>query len=219
MTQGYRLLISHKPALSTSGLQPAVQDELHRQILEQEVATLLSKGAIREVEKADHQAGFFSHYFLIPKRDRGLRPVLDLRGLNQYLRPLWCRMRTVPRERQAINQGDWFATVDLKDAYLERALVLPSVPIWGQNLQVYGPPLRYHSGTSNIHKVHGRSPQTPSSTRPQGPQLFGQLAGVRPDTTDVHLPCCQAAAAHQEPGASYKRKKRANWNYHRSLSS
>lgn len=64
MTQGYRLQFFHKPALSTSCLQPAVRDKWHRKILEEEVATLLSKGTIREVEKANHEAGFFSHYFL-----------------------------------------------------------------------------------------------------------------------------------------------------------
>lgn len=97
MTQGYRLQFSRKPTLSISGPQHAMQNKRHRRILEEEVATLLSKGAIREVGKADHQSGFFSRYFLIPKRDGGLRPVLDLRGLNWFLRPLRCRMLTVPR--------------------------------------------------------------------------------------------------------------------------
>lgn len=32
-------------------------------------------------------------------------------------------MLTVPRVRQAIAAGDWFATIDLKDAYFQ-------IPIW-----------------------------------------------------------------------------------------
>ena len=135
MTQAYRLQFLRKPLLSVPGAQPAVRGERHRLILEKEVATLLSKGAIREVEKDDHKAGFRSHYFLIPKRDGGLRPVLDLRGLNRYLRPLWCKMLTAPRVRQAINQGDWFATIDLKDAYFQ-------IPIWRGHWRF----LRFQSG-------------------------------------------------------------------------
>ena len=98
---------SHKPAPSTSSPQPAVQGE----------------------------AGFFSDYFLIPKWEGGLRPVLDVRGLNQHLRPLRCRMLTVPRVLQAINQGNWFATVDLKDAYFQ-------IPIWGEHWRF----LQFQSG-------------------------------------------------------------------------
>ncbi len=52
-----------------------------------------------------------------------LRPILDLRGLNKFLRPLRCKMLTVPRVRQAILQGNWFAVIDLEDAYFQ-------IPIW-----------------------------------------------------------------------------------------
>ncbi|KAJ8364944.1 hypothetical protein SKAU_G00137750 [Synaphobranchus kaupii] len=79
--------------------------------------------AISEVEQGNRQAGFYSRYFVVPKRDVGLRPILDLRGLNKYLRPLRCKMLTVPRVRQAVNKGDWFTTIDLKDAYFQ-------IPIW-----------------------------------------------------------------------------------------
>ncbi|XP_045900565.1 uncharacterized protein LOC123968112 [Micropterus dolomieu] len=39
-----------------------------------------------------------------------------LRGLNKYLHPQRCKMLTVPRVRQSITAGDWFATIDLKEA-------------------------------------------------------------------------------------------------------
>ena len=88
-----------------------------------ELSTLLEKGAIGEVRRSDRQGGFYSRYFLIPTKDLGLRPILDLRELNKYLRPLRCRFLTVPRVRQTIKAGDWFATIDLKDAYFQ-------IPIW-----------------------------------------------------------------------------------------
>lgn len=50
------------------------------------------------------QCGFYSRYFVIPKKDGGLRPILDLRKLNN--RP-----------------GNWCTTVDLKDAYFHIAIL------------------------------------------------------------------------------------------------
>lgn len=43
--------------------------------------------------------------------------MLDLRGLNCYLCPLIYKMLMVPKVKQAINVGDWFATIDLKVTY------------------------------------------------------------------------------------------------------
>ncbi len=49
----------------------------------QEVQTLLSKGTVEIAPPVDSKSGFFSRYFLIPKRDGGLRLILDLRHLNR----------------------------------------------------------------------------------------------------------------------------------------
>ena len=57
-------------------------------VLRQEVATLLGKGAIEVVEPQEQLDGFYSTYFLVPKYDGGFRPILDLRGLNQFLKVL-----------------------------------------------------------------------------------------------------------------------------------
>lgn len=44
---------------------------------------MLEKHAIEEVDPAT--PGFYSTFFLVPKKDRGQRPVLNLEGLDQYL--------------------------------------------------------------------------------------------------------------------------------------
>ena len=52
-----------------------------RSMLE-EIRKLLERGAIQEVSEDE---GFYSTLFLIPKKDGQLRPVINLRPLNQFL--------------------------------------------------------------------------------------------------------------------------------------
>ena len=47
-------------------------------VMRAEVATLLAKGAIEIVPPAEMRSGFYSPYFIVPKKSGGLRPVLGL---------------------------------------------------------------------------------------------------------------------------------------------
>ncbi len=53
----------------------------------------------------------------MPKSDGGLRPILDLRRLNLSLYKEKFKMLTLKTIMSQIRVGDWFVTVDLKDAY------------------------------------------------------------------------------------------------------
>ncbi|MGL4478214.1 MAG: reverse transcriptase domain-containing protein, partial [Aeromonas veronii] len=62
--------------------------------------------------------GFYSRYFLVPKKkDGGLRPILDLRLLNLSLIKQKFRMLTLSQILSQICPEDWFCSLDLKDAY------------------------------------------------------------------------------------------------------
>ncbi len=87
------------------------------QVLRQEVYNLLEKGAIEKVPQSERENRFYSRYFVIPKRDGGLRPILDLRPINRTLGKHPFRMLTLKQILVQIRPGDWFASVDLKDAY------------------------------------------------------------------------------------------------------
>lgn len=50
-------------------------------VLREEINSLLTKCAIRMVPQADAQSGFYSCYFVVPKRDGGLLP-LDLQYVS-----------------------------------------------------------------------------------------------------------------------------------------
>lgn len=54
-------------------------------IMRVEVATLLAKGAIEPVPPAEMKSGFYSPYFVVPKKTDWLRPILDLCALNRAL--------------------------------------------------------------------------------------------------------------------------------------
>jgi hypothetical protein len=52
-------------------------------ILSQEITELLQKDAIEVVDP--RSKGFYSTFFVVPKKDGGLRPILNLKPLNRYI--------------------------------------------------------------------------------------------------------------------------------------
>ncbi len=57
------------------------------------------------------------------KGDGGLRPILDLRRLNFSLYKGKFKMLTIKTIMSQIQEGDWFVTIDLKDAYFHIQIV------------------------------------------------------------------------------------------------
>ncbi|CAM4672887.1 unnamed protein product [Leuciscus chuanchicus] len=99
------------------GVLPTVVDSEQALVMEQEVMTLLRKGAIERVSPPSRESGFYSRYFIVPKKDGGLRPILDLRQLNRRVQKLKFKMLTLKQIVSQIKSEDWFVTIDLKDAY------------------------------------------------------------------------------------------------------
>ncbi len=87
------------------------------------IAVLLAKDAIEPVPPADMRSGFYSPYFIVPKKSGGLRPILDLRVLNRALHKLPFRMLTQKRIFGCVRPLDWFAAIDLKDAYFHVSIL------------------------------------------------------------------------------------------------
>ncbi len=91
-------------------------------VLRAKVATLLEKGAIEPVPLAEMKKGFYSLYFIVPKKG-GLRPILDLRTLNRALHKLPFRMLTLKHILTCVRNQDWFVAIDLKDAYFHVSIL------------------------------------------------------------------------------------------------
>ncbi|KAJ1204852.1 hypothetical protein NDU88_000290 [Pleurodeles waltl] len=113
--KGYTLPFREFPPLIPP--RPSYCSEEHLLLLEQEVQALLSKGAVELVPEQERGRGCYSRYFLIPKKDGRLRPILDLRILNWFLKQEKFKMLTLAQVLLALNKEDWMVSVDLQDAY------------------------------------------------------------------------------------------------------
>ncbi|KAI2650071.1 Transposon Ty3-G Gag-Pol polyprotein [Labeo rohita] len=114
--RGYSLQFARRPP-RFSGVVPTVVMSRDAHVLRSVVMILLEKGAIEVVHPAQSDSAFYSRYFLVPKKDGTLRPILDLRRLNQALMRRPFKMLTLKQILSHVRSGDWFLSLDLKDAY------------------------------------------------------------------------------------------------------
>ena len=70
------------------------------------------------VERVDRTLGIYSPIFLVPKRDGGWHPVINLRHLNSFLRVEHFKMENLMSLHGLLQKGNLMVKVDLKDAYL-----------------------------------------------------------------------------------------------------
>ncbi len=155
---GYTLQFGRNPPRFDGVQLTVVNSASKASVLQQELSSLLQKGAIEEIPQSDIERGFFSHYFLVPKRDGGLRPILDLRRLNFSLYKKKFKILMMKTIMSQIQGGDWFVTIDLcvfphpgRSATQE----VLSVCLWREGLPIQGPALRPGLGAENVHEMHG----------------------------------------------------------------
>ena len=94
------------------------------QALLQEVEAMLAKRAL-EIAR-DPGPGFYSRLFLVEKATGGWRPVIDLSHLNDFVQLTPFKMETVASVLLSVREGDFLASLDLKDAYFQ-------IPIHGSS--------------------------------------------------------------------------------------
>ena len=78
---------------------------------------MLSKDALEIV--LDPGPGFYSSLFLVEKVTGGWRPVIDLSHLNEFVLQTLFKMKTVASVLLSVREGDFLASIDLKDAYFQ----------------------------------------------------------------------------------------------------
>ena len=78
---------------------------------------MLAKGALEIVR--DPGPGFYSRLFLVERASVGWRPVIDLLHLNEFVQLTPFKMETVASVLLSVREGDFLASLDLKDAYFQ----------------------------------------------------------------------------------------------------
>ncbi|KAL0161559.1 hypothetical protein M9458_045284, partial [Cirrhinus mrigala] len=119
---GYAIQFARRPPKFHGVLTTSVQGP-NTAVLRAEIAVLLVKDAIETVPSAEMKKGFYSPYFIVPKKDGGLRPILDLRVLNRALLKLPFKMLTLKHILTCVRVQDWFVAIDLKDAYFHVSIL------------------------------------------------------------------------------------------------
>ncbi|XP_043992827.1 uncharacterized protein LOC122842751 [Gambusia affinis] len=125
INRGYRLQFALPPPQFRGVIQSQASGSAAL-FLQEEISSLLEKRAIQLIPQEKRQAGFYSRYFLVPKKGgRGMRAILDLRALNRHLRKYKFRMLTHVSLLRFLRPGDWFTSIDLKDAYFHIPIYPP----------------------------------------------------------------------------------------------
>ena len=121
MVRGYKLELLSIPVQTTQPV--AMESKKDQDLTGIEVQKMLDKGAVKIVNSFPNQ--YLSRIFLVPKKDSSFRPVINLRRklLNQFIAKAHFKMENLAMIRDLLREGDWMASIDLKDTYL-------SVAIW-----------------------------------------------------------------------------------------
>lgn len=69
------------------------------------------------LERAPFRPSFVSQIFLIPKGDASMRPIFNLKSLNNYVFVDKFRLINVHKKVSFLQPGDWLAKIDLSNAY------------------------------------------------------------------------------------------------------
>ena len=78
---------------------------------------MFAKGALEMVR--DPGPGFYSRLFLVEKASGGWRPVINRSPLNEFVHLTRFKMETVASVLLSVREGDFLASLDLKDAYFQ----------------------------------------------------------------------------------------------------
>ncbi|CAJ0935182.1 unnamed protein product [Ranitomeya imitator] len=84
----------------------------------QAISSLKEDGVIIPVPQSERIQGFYSNLFIVPKKDCTVRPILDLKLLNTFIRVRRFRMESLRSVIASMEKGEFLASIDIQDAYL-----------------------------------------------------------------------------------------------------
>ena len=114
--EGYKLEFTQNPP--QSGIRETLVPSRNLDILNAEVAELLRKNAIETVPMNARECGFYSTFFSGTKKNGKMRPVINLRHLNRYLKKEHFKIDTMIKVLNLVKLNDWAISLDLSEAYM-----------------------------------------------------------------------------------------------------
>ena len=109
--------LSDRPVINSAPKCPR-----KRQVMDEQIQSLLQKRAIELVDQPSTSPGFYSRLFLVLKKNGKWRPVLNLKALNTHLESPHFKMETSRQILAAVRPHMWATSIDLQDAYLHVAI-------------------------------------------------------------------------------------------------
>ena len=119
LREGYRIpFLSHPPLSPVPIPMPSYNPLSTKGVALEEVTLgLVTKGAVELAPLPS--PGFYSHLFVVWKTSGSWRLVIDLSTLNRFVDVSHFQMETIQSVLLSVRQGDWMASIDLREAYLQ----------------------------------------------------------------------------------------------------
>ncbi len=122
------------PGFSGSLFTLVANKDIH--VLHAEIVDLLAKDEIQPVPPANMKSGFYSPYFIVPKKSGELRLILDLQVLNQALHKLPFKIvmqKHIPSYTYTVLSRLDFTSTQTVSSFLQGS----DIPVQGPPLQVF----------------------------------------------------------------------------------
>ena len=148
---GYRIpFLSHPPLSAVPIPMPSYNPSSTKGVALGEVSqALIAKGAVELAPLPS--PGFYSRLFVVWKTSGSWHPVIDLSTLNRFVDVSHFQMETIQPVLLSVRQGDWMASIDLKEAYLQ----VPPICGARQSLSVHSTVLWPLHGSAGFLPGHG----------------------------------------------------------------
>ncbi len=171
---GYAIQFARRPPKFSGVLETAVAAR-NAPVLREEIAVLLARMQSSRSPPAEMKQGFYSPYFIVPKKDGGLRPILDCDSWTGPCTGSRLRCWRTGAWSNAYSPGiglqrsTWRMLTFMFRSF--RDTDRSTVCVRGSGMAVQGPPLRALPVRPCLHEDRGGCPCPVTGSGHQDPQL------------------------------------------------